>query len=117
MKLSTIIILFVTLAACSNSMQQQEIAANLSFFANDQANADVMGKWSRSCALCHVSGVADAPLVGDTAEWRRRFAQGEDKIIENVLQGINSMPPLGYCMACEISDFRAIIGFMAGTNQ
>ena len=34
-----------------------------------------------------------------------------------MLEGLNSMPPLGYCMACEISDYRAMIGFMAGTNE
>ena len=76
-----------------------------------------MGKWARSCALCHIDGVAGAPLVGDTAEWQRRLAQGEETVLNNVLEGINSMPPLGYCMACEISDFRAMIGFMARTNQ
>lgn len=78
---------------------------------------EVMGKWSRSCALCHITGEAGAPVVGDTAEWQRRLQQGEDAIISNVLNGVNSMPPLGYCMACEISDFRAMIVYMAGLNQ
>ncbi len=78
---------------------------------------EVVGKWTRSCALCHVDGVADAPLVGDTEEWRRRLAKGEEAVMSNVLEGINSMPPLGYCMACEIEDFRAMIAFMAGLRQ
>ena len=56
----------------------------------------VMGKWSRSCALCHITGEAGAPLVGDTADWQRRLQQGEEAIINNVLNGANSMPPLGY---------------------
>ena len=76
-----------------------------------------MGKWTRSCALCHVSGNAGAPLVGDTAEWQQRLVQGEESILQRVLLGYNSMPPLGYCMSCEVQDFRAMIGFMAGTNQ
>ena len=77
---------------------------------------EVLGKWSRSCALCHVTGEAGAPIVGDTDEWRRRLQKGEDAILNNVLHGVNSMPPLGYCMACEISDFRAMIVYMAGLN-
>lgn len=80
-------------------------------------SAETMAKWSRSCALCHITGEAGAPLVGDTAEWQRRLQQGEDAILNNVLEGVNSMPPLGYCMSCEISDFRAMIVYMAGLNQ
>ena len=78
---------------------------------------EVLAKWSRSCALCHITGEAGAPVVGDTAEWQRRLQQGEEAIINNVVEGFNSMPPLGYCMACEVSDFRAMIAYMAGLNQ
>lgn len=78
---------------------------------------EVMGKWSRSCALCHITGEAGAPVAGDTAEWQRRLQKGEEAILYNVAEGINSMPPLGYCMACEVSDFRAMIAYMAGLNQ
>tara|TARA_B100000795_G_scaffold268400_1_gene255273 strand:- start:595 stop:972 length:378 start_codon:yes stop_codon:yes gene_type:complete len=78
---------------------------------------EVMGKWSRSCALCHITGEAGAPVVGDRAEWQRRLQKGEEAILNNVAEGINSMPPLGYCMACEVSDFRAMIAYMAGLNQ
>lgn len=76
-----------------------------------------MGKWARSCALCHVTGVAGAPIVGDSQQWQQRLAQGEEVILRHTLEGFNSMPPLGYCMACEVDDFRAMIGYMAGTNQ
>lgn len=76
-----------------------------------------MGKWARSCALCHITGVAGAPLVGDTEQWQSRLAQGEASILRHTIEGYNSMPPLGYCMACEVADFRAMIGYMAGTNQ
>ncbi|GAB5500509.1 MAG: cytochrome c5 family protein [Pseudohongiellaceae bacterium] len=75
---------------------------------------DLLGKWARSCALCHITGEAGAPITGDTAEWQRRLQKGEDAILDNVLYGYNSMPPLGYCMACEIPDFRAMIAYMAG---
>lgn len=85
-------------------------------FASNGIDPAVMAKWSRSCALCHVDGVADAPRVGDPTEWRRRLAKGEDAVLRNVIEGVNAMPPLGYCMACERDDFRAMIAFMAGAN-
>jgi len=107
-----VVAFLVTVVSCNSLLQTSELP-----FSDAVANEDVMGKWSRSCALCHVSGVADAPLVGDSDEWERRLAQGEAVVIRNVLEGLNSMPPLGYCMSCEISDYRAMIGFMAGTNE
>jgi cytochrome c5 len=74
----------------------------------------VMGKWARSCALCHVTGEANAPKMGDTENWNERLKKSEEEILQNVLYGYNSMPPLGYCMSCEMSDFKAMISFMAG---
>ena len=112
-------LLAVLLSACSSVASQ-----NLGFgeqFRSPTLRAvtvdeEVMAKWSRSCALCHITGEAGAPVVGDTAEWQRRLEQGEEAIINNVVEGFNSMPPLGYCMACEVSDFRAMVAYMAGLN-
>ena len=85
--------------------------------ASSGADADMMGKWSRSCALCHITGEAGAPVVGDSSDWQQRLAKGEEAILDNVIKGFNSMPPLGYCMACEVSDFRAMIAYMAGVDR
>lgn len=105
----------LTLGACSTAGTGEQFRPPILRVAG--VDEDVMAKWSRSCALCHITGEAGAPLVGDTAEWQRRLQQGEDVILGNVLEGVNSMPPLGYCMSCEISDFRAMIAYMAGLNQ
>jgi cytochrome c5 len=113
-------LLAVLLSACSSVASQ-----NLGFGEQFRpptlravtVDEEVMAKWSRSCALCHITGEAGAPVVGDTAEWQRRLQQGEEAIINNVVEGLNSMPPLGYCMACEVSDFRAMVAYMAGLNQ
>lgn len=123
MKLSSLKIiglaLTLFLSACSNlGIQIPESQDSfISYpFRNDIANETVMGKWARSCALCHITGEAGAPVVGDEDEWQKRLLKGERGILENVLNGYNSMPPLGYCMSCEVSDFRAMIAYMAGTN-
>ena len=118
--LFSLLLLAVLLSACSSVASQ-----NLGFGEQFRpptlravtVDEEVMAKWSRSCALCHITGEAGAPIVGDTAEWQRRLQQGEEAIINNVIEGFNSMPPLGYCMACEVSDFRAMIAYMAGLNQ
>jgi len=115
-----VLVFAVLLAGCSSSDNQSAVVTNgfqpPAYSAAQAVDEEVMGKWARSCALCHITGEAGAPVVGDTAEWQRRLQQGEEAIINNVVEGINSMPPLGYCMACEISDFRAMIAYMAGLN-
>lgn len=75
-----------------------------------------MAKWARSCALCHVTGNAGAPRVGNSEEWAPRLAQGMDVLLQHTLEGFNDMPPLGYCMACERDDFAALIEFMGNAS-
>jgi len=83
---------------------------------SDSAGSEAMARWARSCALCHITGEANAPVVGDTEEWQQRLQKGEAALLNNVVNGINSMPPLGYCMSCEAADFRVMIDFMAGVK-
>jgi cytochrome c5 len=83
---------------------------------SDSAGSEAMAKWARSCAFCHITGEANAPVVGDTEEWQQRLQKGEAALLNNVVNGINSMPPLGYCMSCEAADFRVMIDFMAGVK-
>lgn len=71
-----------------------------------------MEQWGRSCAFCHASGNAGAPRLNDVAAWRERVAAGEDQLLRHTLEGLNAMPPLGYCMDCTEADFRALIRFM-----
>ena len=113
----TLLSTLLLLVACSSNSGQQSSVISASSFSNDIANEAVMGKWSRSCALCHINGEAGAPVVGDNEEWQRCLAEGEESSLTRVIEGYASMPPLGYCMSCEESDFRAMIAFMAGTNQ
>ena len=106
------------LSACgSSSVPEAEGEAGISPVveggpATVVANDRTMQMWSQSCALCHVTGNGGAPRVGNAEEWLPRLAQGEDALLKHTLEGLNDMPPLGYCMACERDDFVAMINFM-----
>ena len=80
-------------------------------------SAVAMGQWSRNCALCHVRGEGGAPVLGDKEAWAPRVAQGENVLLQHTVEGLNNMPPLGYCMDCEEDDFREIIAFMSGAES
>lgn len=83
-------------------------------FADAEVTQAIMAKWSRSCALCHVNAEGGAPRMGNADEWQARLAQGEATLLTHTIEGYNNMPPLGYCMACEREDLRALIKLMAG---
>jgi len=83
----------------------------------DRLSEAQMQQWLRSCALCHVTGVGGAPLVGNVEQWQERVEQGRELLLAHTIEGFNAMPPLGYCMSCEREDFSAMIDFMAGDAQ
>lgn len=99
------------LSACGPSPAPDDLAAATQTQV-PEADDRVMRMWSQSCALCHVDGKGGAPHVGNVDEWLPRLAQGEEVLLTHTLEGLNNMPPLGYCMACEREDFLAMINFM-----
>lgn len=69
---------------------------------------------SSSCIQCHARPETGAPLMGNPDHWRERVARGPDALLRSVILGTPGMPPGGYCMACDTSDFRALIQQMTG---
>ena len=105
------------LVGCGQSAEQPEQSAGSEVSAPPVMTDRQMQQWATSCALCHASGVAGAPVVGNAEQWQPRLAQGRDVLLTHTLEGLNSMPPLGYCMSCETEDFVAMINFMVGGTQ
>jgi cytochrome c5 len=106
-------LLLSALAACSDPQTDTPTAGAQQPFADATITAEGMARWSRTCAMCHVNGEGGAPRIGDAEAWHTRLAQGEDVVMQHTIEGLNNMPPLGYCMDCEREDLRAFIRFMA----
>lgn len=101
------------LVACSDRAEAPAPPATATLVAIGPLPDDaVMGKWTRSCALCHVDGTGGAPRIGAADEWSARIAQGEDTLMTHAIEGYQNMPPLGYCMSCTGDELRALIRFM-----
>ncbi|MBB2776542.1 UNVERIFIED_ORG: cytochrome c5 [Comamonas terrigena] len=73
--------------------------------------------YNASCAACHASGVAGAPKVGDKAAWGARIAQGNDKLLEHVINGLNAMPARGGCSGCSEQDLKTLVDYMIGNSR
>ena len=90
------------------------IAAVLVLCASGAAMAELdMGKYNKSCAVCHATGAANAPKTGDAAAWEPRLVKGMDVLVASVSSGLNAMPPKGMCFDCSDEDYKALIEFMA----
>ena len=76
-----------------------------------------MGKYGRSCAMCHASGAAGEPKTGDAKAWGPRIAKGMDVLMESVKKGLNAMQPTGLCSDCSDEDYRELISYMASSES
>jgi cytochrome c5 len=73
----------------------------------------ITDKYNRSCAVCHASGAAGAPVTHDVAAWEPRMAKGMDVLVASATTGLNAMPPKGMCFDCSADDYAALIEFMS----
>lgn len=115
MKAMSILILFavLTLSGCGkpSSYSSPEVeAASRQLMPVDPEIAAIYG---RSCASCHTVAATGSPLTGDASTWAPRMAKGMDVLVDNVINGYGGMPPFGLCMDCDVSQFEALIQFMA----
>jgi cytochrome c5 len=81
------------------------------------ADAGAGGKdvYDKVCAVCHGTGVAGAPKVGDKAAWAPRLAQGKDVLHANAIKGKGAMPPKGGNPALSDAEVSAAADYMLST--
>ena len=73
--------------------------------------------YKTKCAVCHASGAAGAPKVGDKEAWAPRIAQGDEALMQAVMNGKNAMPPKGTCMDCSEEDLKAAMHYMVNNSK
>ncbi|GAB4348758.1 MAG: hypothetical protein Kow006_09790 [Gammaproteobacteria bacterium] len=70
--------------------------------------------YKQVCIGCHLMGVLGAPKHQDAAEWKKRYAKGEEVLVQNALKGVGKMPPKGGNPNVTEEAIRAAIRYMAG---
>ncbi len=73
--------------------------------------------YDASCMACHSTGAAGAPMLGNSAAWAPRIAQGMDTLLQHAINGIRAMPPKGTCMACSNDDIKAAVDYMVSESK
>jgi cytochrome c5 len=73
--------------------------------------------YKASCAACHDSGAAGAPVVGNADDWAPRIKQGNETLYEHAIKGFNGMPPKGGNMSLSDDQVKAITDYMAEKSK
>ena len=64
------------------------------------------------CATCHAEGVGKAPRFGNRADWEARLGQGEDALLQSVINGKGIMPPKGTALDASDEELRTAVRYM-----
>ncbi|MDH5545860.1 MAG: c-type cytochrome [Gammaproteobacteria bacterium] len=83
--------------------------------------ADGNAVYDKACKMCHGTGMAGAPKVGDTASWKERIAKGEDALVKNAINGVQGakgfMPPKGGNPSLSDADVTAAVKYMVSSSK
>lgn len=65
------------------------------------------------CSGCHATGAGGAPKFGDAAAWNALVTKnGIEKIYNNAIQGVGSMPAKGTCLSCTDDEIKRSVDYM-----
>lgn len=88
------------------------IFTSLLMAASGTAMADGAETYTKACAACHATGVAESPKLGDKAAWGPRIAQGTDTLYNSVIKGKGAMPPKGGQVQLSDDVIKAAVDYM-----
>ena len=66
----------------------------------------------QGCAACHTAGLAEAPMLGNVAQWEERTTKGLELLTRNAYSGYNAMPAKGMCMDCSEIEIERSVQYM-----
>lgn len=77
--------------------------------------------YNKTCALCHASGAAGAPIPGNKDEWGPRIAQGVDVLYKHATEGFTGakgvMPARGGAATLTDDEVKAAVDFMVAESK
>ncbi len=73
--------------------------------------------YTAQCAMCHATGAAGAPKLGNAGDWGPRAATGMDALMNSALNGKNAMPARGLCTTCSDDELQAAVEYMVNNSK
>lgn len=83
------------------------------FFATTAAADTGKNLYGKTCAVCHATGIAGAPRLGNAADWQARLAGGSARLYASALKGTpKGMPAKGGNLAASDAEVKAAVDYM-----
>jgi cytochrome c5 len=81
----------------------------------DAASAPKSGEeiYKTVCSVCHASGVAGAPKLGDSGGWSSRIKEGQKELVSTAIAGKGAMPPRGGSAGLSDLEVERAVVYMA----
>jgi S-disulfanyl-L-cysteine oxidoreductase SoxD len=77
--------------------------------------------YQQYCQLCHTSGLAGAPKIGDVVQWSTRLTKGIDTVYRHAIEGyqgeVGVMPAKGGFAQLTDDEVRASVDYMVQESQ
>jgi len=73
--------------------------------------------YASKCSICHASGAAGAPKMGDAAAWSPRIGKGLETLYSHALNGFKGMPAKGLCMDCSDDEVKQAVKHMVNGSK
>lgn len=73
--------------------------------------------YKSACFVCHSTGAANAPKLGDKAAWAPIIAQGMDTILAVAIKGKGAMPPRGGASKVDDATLQLAVEYMVKSAQ
>lgn len=84
--------------------------------SNQQTTKSGAEIYQKYCIVCHSTGAAGAPKIGDSAAWEPRLKQSETVLVQHVITGYKAMPPKGTCTDCSDSEIKLAVEYIIKLN-
>jgi cytochrome c5 len=95
--------------ACASSGAAPAMAAAASGAFNASTTYD------QYCAMCHNTGMANAPRKDDATHWDARIAEVSfATVVANAIAGVGAMPARGMCATCSDEDIASLVEYLSG---
>ena len=73
--------------------------------------------YDATCTVCHTTGVAGSPKIGDKALWAPRIQSGMEALYASAIKGKNAMPPKGGNMSLADADVKAAVDYLVSQSK
>lgn len=86
------------------------------FVAPQLCFADGEKTYKEVCSVCHTTGVANAPKLGNKQQWSKLIGEGQVIITAHGYVGVRAMPPKGGKPDLSLEDFSEALNYMVNQS-